>query len=115
MVCWMTPSAKATRKALTPPSFRDCSPAIPPSEDLAALADLVGPRRLGVDDWSGINMMCSDCSHGSPGSGHTHAPTKPGSHSLGLAGDEAALTDCLDQWIETSGSDLHLDRLELIW
>lgn len=88
---------------------------MPPSEGLAALADLVGPRGLGVDDWSGINMMCSDCSHGSPGSGHTHAPTKPGSHLLGLAGDEAALTDCLGQWIETSGSDLHLDRLELIW
>jgi hypothetical protein len=83
--------------------------------DLAALADIVGPRGLGVDDWSGINVMCSDCSHGSPDPDHAHPPARPGARTLGLAGDETELAQSLDEWVQTSSSEPRLLEFDLIW
>ena len=54
------------------------------SGDLQALSDLFGPRGLGVDDWSGIRLMCSDCSHGHAQDGHDHAPAASGATRLDL-------------------------------
>ncbi|KAA1426972.1 tetratricopeptide repeat protein [Nocardioides antri] len=84
-------------------------------EDLASLADLAGPRGLGLDDWSGIKVMCSTCSHGSADPDHVHPPAKPGSRTLGLAGDEPALAQVLDQWVQASPSRPRLLEFDLIW
>lgn len=83
-------------------------------DDTAALGDLAGARGLGVDSWSGIAMMCSACSHGSPDSGHQHAQAPEGALTLGLAGDESELTACLDEWTSTR-PDVEVAGLERLW
>lgn len=85
------------------------------SEDLAALGDLVGQRGLGADNWSGINFMCSECSHGSPDPEHVHPPAKPGALTLGLAGAESDLSQCLDVWARNSSPGLRVLDLDLLW
>ncbi|GAT86900.1 hypothetical protein G205_15060 [Paenarthrobacter nicotinovorans] len=67
-------------------------------EDLQALADTLGPRGLGIDEWSGIHMMCSDCSHGSPREGHDHAAPASDALLLGLAGHESDLGELMERW-----------------
>jgi hypothetical protein len=66
--------------------------------DLDDLGDLMGSRGLGVDEWSGMRMMCSACSHGSPDADHVHEPPDSDVARLGLAGAEGELRDCLDVW-----------------
>lgn len=83
-------------------------------EDMEALADILGKDGLGVDEWSGIRLMCSECSHGSPGNGHSHAPAAPDSMRLGLAGGEVELSNALERWLEPrSGIELH--NFTLLW
>ncbi|MEV6285534.1 hypothetical protein [Kribbella sp. NPDC051770] len=67
--------------------------------DLEALANTLGPRGLGLDDWSGIRLMCSACSHGNPDADHDHAPASTETTVLGLAGNEPDLHACLDPWL----------------
>lgn len=85
------------------------------SQDLAALGDLVGQSGLGADNWSGISVMCSACSHGSPDPQHVHPPAKPGALTLGLAGAESDLAQCLDVWAQDSSSELRVLDLVLLW
>jgi hypothetical protein len=81
--------------------------------DLQALGDLAGPAGLGVDNWSGVKVMCSDCSHGSPGQ-HDHAPAAADAAMLGLAGPEAELRACLDNWL-ADRPHLTLSDLTYLW
>lgn len=67
-------------------------------DDLNALGDLMGARGLGVDEWSGIRVMCSECSHGSPDTAHAHEPAAPDATRVGLAGQEDDLIECLELW-----------------
>ncbi|GAB3815878.1 tetratricopeptide repeat protein [Kribbella italica] len=82
--------------------------------DLDALADLIGPRDLGLDDWSSIRLMCADCSHGSPGTAHTHTPAATDATILGLAGSEADLRNCLDPWL-AERPHVVLAELTFLW
>lgn len=83
-------------------------------DDLQALADLVGPSGLGLDDWSGIRLMCSQCSHGSPGPAHEHAPAATETTVLGLAGSEGELRACLDGWL-ADRPHVTLTELAFLW
>lgn len=67
-------------------------------DDLDILGDLMAARGLGVDEWSGIRVMCSECSHGSPATDHAHEPATPDGTRVGLAGHESDLIACLELW-----------------
>ncbi len=82
--------------------------------DLDALADLIGPTGLGLDDWSSIRLMCADCSHGSPGTAHAHTPAATDATVLGLAGSEADLRACLDEWL-AARPHVVLAELTFLW
>jgi hypothetical protein len=82
--------------------------------DLDALADLIGPQGLGLDDWSSIRLMCADCSHGSPGTAHAHTPAATDATVLGLAGPEPALRACLTTWLEPR-PHVVLAELTFLW
>lgn len=69
------------------------------ANDLAALADAFGPAGLGLDEWSGIRLLCADCSHGSPDTAHNHAPAATDATVLGLAGSETDLRALIDPWL----------------
>jgi hypothetical protein len=84
------------------------------SDDIASLGDIAGPKGLGADNWSGMNVLCSECSHGSPDAGHRHEPAPEGSTILGLAGVEVELSDCLEEWT-TSRPGIRIASLELLW
>jgi hypothetical protein len=82
-------------------------------DDIQELSDLLERLGLGLDDWSGMRMMCSQCSHGTPDQGHHHAPEPPDVVRLGLAGHEAGLNDAVEAWMGTRpGVDLDL---ALLW
>lgn len=83
-------------------------------DDLDELSQIVGAHGLGVDEWSGIRVMCSECSHGAPGPDHAHDPPSPDVTRLGLAGLEGDLRECLDRW---SSARPHVDvvDLALLW
>lgn len=83
-------------------------------DDLEALTQIVGPRGLGLDEWSGIRVMCSECSHGSPDADHSHDPLRSDVLCLGLAGAEHDLRDCLALWT-SQRSHLNVVDLELLW
>ena len=83
-------------------------------EDIEALADIVGPRGLGADNWSGMNLLCTECSHGSPDPGHSHGPAPDGWTVLGLAGAEDALSECLEEWAAPR-PNVNVMGLELLW
>ncbi|WP_437771713.1 tetratricopeptide repeat protein [Arthrobacter sp. KNU40] len=84
------------------------------SDDLQTLSDLLGRRGLALDDWSGIRLMCSNCSHGSPQDGHSHAPATSGARRLGIAGSKADLDEVFEAWLNRRpGASLH--NLELLW
>ena len=83
-------------------------------DDLEALADLVGERGLGMDDWSRIRPLCADCSHGSPDRSHQHEAPQTGEQLLGLAGDEADLRACFERWTGTR-PDVRLLELTFLW
>jgi hypothetical protein len=68
-------------------------------EDLQSLSDLLGQRGLGMDDWSGIRLMCSQCSHGSHRDGHDHSPKASDASLLGIAGHESDLGGLMDTWL----------------
>ncbi|TCO18059.1 hypothetical protein EV652_11684 [Kribbella steppae] len=83
-------------------------------DDLAALAEIIGPKGLGLDDWSGIRMMCSDCSHGSPGAEHDHAAAPTDATVVGLAGSEGDLRACFDEWL-ADRPHVTLAELTFLW
>lgn len=82
--------------------------------DVDELADLAGPRGLGADNWSGLAMLCADCSHGSPDPAHSHPDLADGTVRIGLAGAEADLAPVLDDWARPR-SHLTVDEVELLW
>lgn len=80
--------------------------------DLQELSELLGHRGLGMDDWSGIRVMCSACSHGSPDNGHDHPPAQAEGTLLGLAGRDPELTEVVEAWADARpGVDVHLSLL----
>lgn len=83
-------------------------------DDVDALGDLAGPRGLGADNWSGMNLLCSECSHGAPDPDHAHGPAADGSTILGLAGPEDALSRCLEEWND-SRPHLMVVNVEFLW
>jgi hypothetical protein len=83
-------------------------------DDVGSLADLIGDRGLGVDDWSGMDILCSDCSHGSPGAHHSHQPAPAGTTTLGLAGPESDLSECLAAWGQARPG-VSIDSVDLLW
>jgi hypothetical protein len=82
--------------------------------DLEDLSDVLGPRGLGVDEWSGIRMLCAACSMGSPDTEHTHAPVREDATRLGFAGGEVELRAAIDEWLDAHRHVVILD-LELLW
>lgn len=83
-------------------------------DDIGAWGDLAGSRGLGADNWSGMAVLCSDCSHGSPDPTHSHAPAPQGAVTLGLAGERDDLATCLDEWSSTRRG-VTVSSLELLW
>lgn len=84
------------------------------ADDVQALSDLLEQRGLGLDDWSGIRLMCSECSHGATGDGHDHLPASSDARRLGLAGHEADLGELIEAWLAgRPGIDMH--SLDLLW
>jgi PAS domain-containing protein len=83
-------------------------------EDVEAVGDFFGERGLGADNWSGINIMCSDCSHGSPSDDHHHEKPSDGTVILGLAGHEDDVAQCLESW-QAARPEVSVLALELLW
>jgi hypothetical protein len=84
------------------------------NDDIEALTDLVGPPGLGMDDWSGIRVMCAECSLGSPDANHSHEAVRSDTLRMGLAGSEEELRSCLDEWLDARPHVVLAD-LELMW
>lgn len=84
------------------------------SDDLQALSDLCEQRPLGIDDWSGIRLMCSECSHGSPEDGHSHVPAASEVRRLGLAGNESDVGQLIEAWLD-GRPGIDVVNLELLW
>ncbi|BCW11505.1 hypothetical protein NtRootA4_25690 [Arthrobacter sp. NtRootA4] len=82
--------------------------------DLQVLADSLGRRGLGMDEWSGMRMMCSDCSHGSPREGHDHAAPASDALVMGVAGHESDLDQLMEEW-RRSRPAVDVVSLELLW
>ncbi|WP_139386190.1 tetratricopeptide repeat protein [Arthrobacter sp. P2b] len=83
------------------------------TDDLQELSDQLEQRGLGLDDWSGMRLMCSECLHGTPEEGHHHDPAPSDIARLGLAGHEHELTGILKAW---TGSRPAVDLdLTLLW
>jgi hypothetical protein len=83
-------------------------------DDVDALSDVLGQRGLGVDDWSGIRVMCSKCSHGAPQDGHDHMPAPSDVKRLGLAGHESDLSEVIEPWL-ASRPGIEVHSLDLLW
>jgi len=83
-------------------------------EDTDALGDLAGRRGLGIDDWSGVNLMCSDCSNGILDPEHAHSPASSRAATLGMAGQHQDLRSTLREWL-SSRPNLRLLDLQLLW
>jgi hypothetical protein len=84
------------------------------ADDIGDLGDLAGAQGLGADNWSGMNVLCSDCSHGDPVGTHQHRPVDDDQTLIGLAGSESELRACLTDWQRTRPG-LRLIDLQLIW
>lgn len=82
--------------------------------DLERLTDLLGPQGLGVDEWSGMRILCSECSHGSPDEAHSHEPLREDQTRLGLAGPEGDLQNSINTWL-TERPHITLLDLTLLW
>lgn len=82
--------------------------------DVETVGDAFGSRGLGADNWSGMNVLCSTCSHGSPDESHDHGKPAEGTVLLGLAGPEDDITKCLDEW-RTDRPHVEVLRVELLW
>jgi len=88
-----------------------------------------GSRRLGAsevpvfdqlerphDSWlppwqAQVEGACSNCS---PDPGHTHAPAREGISTLGLAGTESEVSQCLDEWT-ASRPGVQVETVDLLW
>lgn len=84
------------------------------SEDFQALSDLLGQRGFALDDWSGIRLMCSECSHGSPQDEHDHAPAASDAWRVGLAGHETGIAELVEIWLSTR-PEIEICNLDLLW
>jgi len=82
--------------------------------DLERLTDLFGPQGFGLDEWSGMRILCSECSHGAADGDHAHEPIGENETRLGLAGPERALRSTLDAWL-TERPHITLMDLSLLW
>lgn len=82
--------------------------------DLEQLTDLLGRRGLGLDEWSGMRLLCSECSHGSPDPSHSHEPVDASETQLGLAGPEADLASSIETWL-AERPHVTLRELSLLW
>lgn len=83
-------------------------------DDVQALSDLLEQRGLGLDDWSGIRLMCSKCSHGSPEDGHDHIQPTVDAQRLGLAGHESDLDEVIETWL-ADRREIDVQKLDLLW
>jgi hypothetical protein len=61
-----------------------------------------------------MNILCSDCSHGSPSADHHHAKPSDGTMILGLAGHEDDLARALEVWT-AARPGVSVLALDLIW
>jgi tetratricopeptide (TPR) repeat protein len=84
------------------------------SEDFQALSDLLGQRGFALDDWSGIRLMCSECSHGSAQDEHDHAPAASDARRVGLAGHETGIGEPVEIWLSTRPG-IEICNLDLLW
>ncbi|ALV43567.1 hypothetical protein AU252_22295 [Pseudarthrobacter sulfonivorans] len=83
--------------------------------DFQALSDLLEQRGLGLDGWSGIRLMCSDCSHGAQQNGHDHIPAASDDvKRLGLAGHESDLDEVIETWL-SGRHGIQVLNLDLLW
>lgn len=82
--------------------------------DLDRLANDCGQRGLGIDDWTSIPILCSECSHGSPDIAHEHGQLAPQQAKLGLAGHEAELDAALHEWLSVHDHVVLAD-FNLLW
>lgn len=82
--------------------------------DVHVLSDLLGSRGLGVDEWSGIRVLCAQCSLGSPDAGHSHGPNREDATRLGFTGEATALRSALDEWLDAHQHVALLD-FERLW
>jgi len=82
--------------------------------DIDAAADLFGERGLGADNWSGLNLLCADCSHGSPGPDHHHPRPPAETTTLGLAGHEDDIAECLERW-RADRPSVDVLAVDLLW
>lgn len=83
-------------------------------DDVSALGDIAQRYGLGADNWSAMNMLCSACSHGSPDPEHSHEPSSDDMTTLGLAGLEDDISQCLDEWT-SDRRDLRVLDVEFLW
>ena len=87
------------------------------TEDASAqdiLMEFCRSRKLGLDDWSSIRILCAECSRGNPGSHDCGAIQEEGRRRFGLAAqtrkDAIAV---LRDWKE-SGDDAEFSDLEVV-
>ena len=68
--------------------------------DREALVDLAQERKLGIDDWSAVRMLCKLCSEGRPHDDHHEQPPNDGPLvRYGIAAkDEADVDELLADW-----------------
>lgn len=83
-------------------------------DDYWALEQILGPREMGFDQWSGMRILCRSCSLGNPGQGHAHESAPEMTNLLGLAGGEDELRSALDEWL-AGRRHVTLTDLELLW
>ena len=86
----------------------------PSTAEIETVGDFFGHKGLGADNWSGMNILCSDCSHGSPDADHHHEKPADGTVILGLAGHEGDVAQCLEEWTAAQPGVVVL-ALDLIW
>lgn len=86
----------------------------PSLAEVETVGDFFGERGLGADNWSGMNILCSDCSHGSPSADHHNEKPSDGTMILGLAGHEDDLARALEVWT-AARPGVSVLALDLIW
>lgn len=84
------------------------------TDDYGRLEEILGPRELGCDQWSGMRVLCQACSLGNPDVDHAHPPAPENAGLLGLAGDGDELRAALDEWLD-GHRHITISDLELLW
>jgi len=84
------------------------------TDDFDALGEIAYRYELGADNWSGINVLCSACSHGSPDPQHSHQPAPDGTTMVGLGGIEGDISRCIEEWTD-SRQGVRVLNVEFLW